>query len=82
MPLESRSLFALESGLVASRTSGSFLNAEIVSSIGVLYLESVTFVPLGALRTTGFVPLAWDGNRSLRRSVAFWLSVQIGRAHV
>ena len=63
------------SGLVASRTSGSFLNAATVSSIGFLYLESVSLAPEGARRTTGFVPFACDGNFAARRSVAFWLSL-------
>src|SRR5918994_4108068 len=66
---------ALLSGLVAERTSGSALNALTVSSIGFLYFEAVIVSPFGAVRTTGFVPLAWDGKRSDRRSVAAWLPV-------
>ena len=65
----------LDSGLVASRTSGSFLRAAIVSSIGCLNLESVSLAPVGASSTTGFVPLACEGKRSDSRSVAFWLSL-------
>jgi hypothetical protein len=66
---------ALESGLVADWTSGSFFSAETVSSIGVLYFESLSLAPLGAVRTTGLVPLACDGKRFWRRLVACWLSV-------
>ena len=65
----------LDSGLVASRTSGSFLKAAIVSSIGCLYFASVSFAPFGASSTTGFVPLACAGKRAASRSVAFWLSL-------
>jgi hypothetical protein len=38
----------LDSGLVALRTSGSFLSAESVSSMGCLYFESVIVPPPGA----------------------------------
>ena len=66
---------ALDSGLVASRTSGSRLNAVTVSSIGCANLSSVSFAPFGAASTTGFVPLACEGKRAVSRSVARWLSV-------
>src|SRR5215212_10085043 len=66
---------AEDSGFVASRTSGSALNALTVSSIGVLNFDAVIFLPLGARRTTGLVPLACDGKRADSRSVAAWLSV-------
>ena len=65
----------LESGLVALWTSGSFLNADTVSSIGCLYSDAVIFLPDGAVSTTGFVPLAWEGKRAWSWSVARWLSV-------
>src|SRR5918994_5970659 len=66
---------ALLSGLVAERMSGSAFSALTVSSIGFLYFEAVIVSPLGAVSTTGFVPLAWDGKRSERRSVTAWLPV-------
>src|SRR5829696_5999497 len=55
--------------------SGSAFSALTVSSIGFLYFEAVIVSPLGAVSTTGFVPLAWAGKRSERRSVAVWLPV-------
>src|SRR5512132_2014084 len=73
--LEFCALPELDSGLVAERTFGSFLNAETVSSIGVLYFDALIFSPLGAVSTTGVVPLACEGKRLSRRSVAFWLPV-------
>ncbi len=72
---ETFALPSLESGLVALRTSGSAFSALTVSSIGVLNFDAVIFSPLGAVSTTGLIPLACEGKRSLSRSVAAWLSV-------
>src|SRR5690349_6902599 len=64
-----------EIGLVADRTSGSLRRADTVSSMGFLYVDSVSLWPFGAVMSTGVTPLAWAGSFSSRRSVAFWLSV-------
>src|SRR3954465_10036317 len=74
-PLDTCAAPAVDSGLVAERTSGSLRSVETVASIPSAYLASVIFVPFGALSVTGAVPLAWSGSWSSRRSVAFWLSV-------
>ena len=61
-PLDTCAAPAVDSGLVAERTSGSLRSAETVALIPSAYLASVIFVPLGARSVTGAVPFAWSGS--------------------